>query len=210
MRIITPSHVMALTAIVITSAAHAVCPTDPLNNTTWSFHAEEADYNFTDVGGASYIGTFKVTRATSGRIPYTVSGTMTVNTGGGVTRLAPFVGTAQLEGQGGSLQFAYGRHGVLWQFVFAADCSEINLVSEVLNNPTINQVLDGKALRIDNQQPCPANPFEATSAPTGWSFHTEQGTYQNSGGLSAVGTLIPRFASNGRDPARQGGCLQPM
>ena len=208
MKFITLSHTVlaTATALLLSTAAQAQCPADPLNNTTWSFHAEEADYNFTNVGGASYIGTFKVARTTIART-FAVTGTMTVNTGGGVTRLASIVGSAQLDGQGGTLMFSFGRQSVLWQFVFGNSCSEIDLVSETMGNPSINQVLDGKALRIDNQQPCPANPYlllDVSSAPTGWSFHTEQGTYQGTPGLSGIGTLIPRFVSNGRDPNARG------
>ena len=208
------------TSLFLASFASAQCPIDPLNNTSWAFHTEAADYN--SFGGTSSIGSFKISRIADsrniGQFIYSLTGSMTVNAGNRIVRLAPISGKPQLEGAGGTLQFADGGQGVLWQFVFANNCKEMNLVNEVyLDNQTLNKVMDGKAVKIESPAACPPNAFlllDPAFAPTGWSFHAESsaflpGTFGSSGSAS-IGTLLPRYVASGGTDRRTFGTLSAV
>ena len=174
---------MAVAASILTSslalAIPAGCPAgapNPLNNTNWAFHWEPGD-NY--AGPSAAIGTFSITAGRGGLV---LNGTLTINANKGITRLASTTGSVQYQCddagnlRGGTLQFSGGSNATLWQFTFSnGNFNEMLMVNEVyLDNASLSHVLQGFAVRVDNQQACPVNPLAAldTSAPLGWSFQT--------------------------------------
>ena len=217
MKFVTPH-----TRIVITCAVSLFCATqanaqcnpnpvsDPLNNTTWAFHAEATDYQ---PQGSASIGTFSINRIAdprnAGQFVLALTGTMTVNAGDRIIRLTSTTGKVQYQCdpltnalRGGTLQFSDGSQAVLWQFVFRnGNYNTLFMVNEVyIDNVFLAKVLRGTAVKIVNQQPCPANPLlvldNTASAPNGWSLQTESAAYDNVNGTSAIGILNGRFTSD--------------
>ncbi len=183
---------------------------DPLNNTTWAFHAEATDYQ---PQGSASIGTFSVNRIAdprnAGQFILALTGTMTVNAGDRIIRLASTTGKVQYQCdpltntlRGGTLQFSDGSQAILWQFVFRnGNYNTLFMVNEVyIDNKFLAKVLRGTAVKVVNQQPCPANPLlvldNTSSAPNGWSLQTESAVYDNVSGTSAIGILNGRFTSD--------------
>ena len=187
MKIITQISSFFAASLFLASNASAVCPADPFDNTSWAFQAEGSDFYFKSVAS---IGRFQIVKTSTG---YLLTGNMTFNADGSVIRLASTVGKPQLEGAGGTLQFSDGRNGVLWQFVFADDCREMFLLSEVyLNGAILAKVIKGTATRIDAQASCPLNPYqllESAFAPGGWSFTSKSAVWTGVNGLASVGLL---------------------
>ena len=208
--------------IVITCAVSLFCATqanaqcnpnpvsDPLNNTTWAFHAEATDYQ---PQGSASIGTFSINRIAdprnAGQFVLALTGTMTVNAGDRIIRLTSTTGKVQYQCdplintlRGGTLQFSDGSQAILWQFVFRnGNYNTLFMVNEVyIDNATLAKVLRGTAVKVVNQQPCPANPLlvldNTASAPNGWSLQTESAVYDNVNGTSAIGILNGRFTSD--------------
>lgn len=164
---------------------------------------------------AAAIGTFSITTTASG---LTLNGSNTISVQDGVSRLSSLTGKIQYqcdEGgvlRGGTMQFADGQAGTLWQFSFSgSNYNEMYMVNETFPQTrlALTHVFQGYAVRIDNQQACPATPNlvldSSFSAPRGWSIHTESAgelfTFNNSistNGSGSVGFL--NFRSNaGRD-----------
>ena len=174
-------------SLFLASNATAVCPADPFDNTNWAFQAEGSDFYYKSVAS---IGRFKIVKTSTG---YLLTGNMTFNAAGSITRLTSTTGKPQLEGQGGTLQFSDGRNGILWQFVFADDCREMYLVNEVyLNGDILAKVIKGTALRIDAQAVCPPNPYtllEPSFSPGGWSFTSKSAVWTGVDGLASIGLL---------------------
>lgn len=212
----TPQKAAFLAAsFLLASQAQAQCPVgvaDPLNNTNWSFHAEATDYEFP---GSASIGTFSINRIAdprnAGQTILALSGTMTVNAGNRIARLASTTGKVDYQCdpgtsiiRGGTMQFSDGSQGVLWQFLFSnSNYSEIYLVNEVyLNNLFLSHVLEGIAVKVENPRPCPANPLlaldNATSAPLGWSLRTESAVYDSTNGSTGIGILNFNYSSSSR------------
>ena len=173
-------------SILTSSVAFAIpagCPAgapNPLNNTNWAFHWEPGD-DF--AGPSAAIGTFSITAGGGRGFGLGLNGTMTVNANRGITRLASTAGGVQYQCddagnlRGGTLQFSGGSQGTLWQFTFSnSNFNEMLMVNEIyMDTSALSHVLKGTAIRIDNQQACPANPtatLDLASAPLGWSFQT--------------------------------------
>ena len=215
MKLFTPHIVITCTVSLFCAAqANAQCNpnplSDPLNNTTWAFHAEATDYQ---PQGSASIGTFFVNRIAdprnAGQFVLALTGTMTVNAGDRIIRLTSTIGKVQYQCdpltnalRGGTLQFSDGSQAILWQFVFRnGNYNTLFMVNEVyIDNTTLAKVLRGTAVKVVNQQPCPANPLlvldNTTSAPNGWSLQTESAVFDGVNGTSAIGILNGRFTSD--------------
>ena len=205
-------------SILTSSVAFAIpaeCPAgapNPLNNTNWAFHWEPGD-DF--AGPSAAIGTFSITTGGGRGGGLGLNGTMTVNANKGITRLASTAGGVQYQCddagnlRGGTLQFSGGSQGTLWQFTFSnSNFNEMLMVNEIyMDTSDLSHVLKGTAIRIDNQQACPANPtatLDLASAPLGWSFQTSSAglpfsindTFNANSGSVASGFLNFRAAAN--------------
>ena len=201
-------------SMLLTSLAMAVpqvvpCPAsagNPLNGTNWAFHWESSDFFQFD---SAAIGTFSINQVADtrgGGTTLVLTGIMTINAQDQVSRLASTNGKVQYQCddtgiRGGNLQLNDGQNPSVWEFVFASSAqNEMYLVNQYYyGGAAFSKVLKGSAVRIDGQQPCPANPMTALDnalapATLGWSFRTST-VFSGTVGTSAIGIINGRLAS---------------
>ena len=220
MKLFTPAILsLAASALLATSvSAQSLCgfrdnevitdvagkPFDPLVG-QWAFHWEATNYS---PQGSAAIGTINVTRQLPANGGYLqVDGTMTVNAGDRILRLATmasrrFGPSAQYQCQsytntirGGSLHFPDGSQDTIWLFVFKTDSyDEIAMINEeYIDNIGLAHTLKGQAVKFNsttqtaNCNTLAGNPLRAGTGE--WTLSTQSAVFDNERGTSAIGHL---------------------